>query len=775
MSTAVSRFPLSAQKEFDKMLPHGVVTPVAVTTPGVVSPVGLILKNSDQAKARILTGIVISDDDSLTAANISLVAAGHTAIKVRLTNDLSASGINAACYTPPFRYPSLSDGIAIVERNCYLAKGDITRYFYCFPLALCMLHLFLVRFFHQVFQFTRCPFGLSPCPYYCSSWGAEFSKWVRQAGIPCTHMMDDWLTRGATRELALNNLAGIKAILEPTGFSFDPDKDGCGQQLVFLGVLIDTVSMKLRFDPVQARVVALLLSEALTSLRAGKRLTETDIRSIAGKLGWYSEALQSGRLHTHSWWQYFRHCRNPTAQLLEQLIADTEWWIEVTSRWGEGLEKGFECPILSSSELASDPNSLYLLQSDASGPDGYGYIHGYLWQTDPEFYSQRWNDSEYFGTSHHGELQPLVHFLRSTELRNVMLVWTTDSLAAMFSVDKGRCFEDISLVSLRIILELCDEKGILLVALWAPRELNQLTDYLSHLSMYLNRFSVEGRLSSLPIFSGDESAKGEQRIQGQAQETAELRAVLPGAVHGALSRSFRSAGSLRLSACSAEQRLHSIAQRTDIGYQDRVPPTSEVLPGRSGSGRHGQVGGTAGVQRSIGRTSEETSPTAALDQHSPQAGSFQERESVHGSPALRWSRWLASRWRVAVRDLGVRCTLGKWAQVLGTSDRQNQDPPVGVSDPDSVHGYRGNQLCLAAEGLVRSAWPRRKTIALHFPSTHSLPQARLHQDDGGSKSSPSHQESGAAYRLRPELVLEPLAESRRSDRPLRGESPLLHH
>ena len=156
------------------MLPHGVVTPVAVTTPGVVSPVSLILKNSDQAKARILTGIVISDDISLAAANVSLVAAGHSAIKVRLTNDLSASGINAACYTPPFRYPSLSDGIAIVERNCYLAKGDITRYFYCFPLALCMLHLFLVRFFDLVFQFTRCPFGLSPCPYYCSSWGAEY-------------------------------------------------------------------------------------------------------------------------------------------------------------------------------------------------------------------------------------------------------------------------------------------------------------------------------------------------------------------------------------------------------------------------------------------------------------------------------------------------------------------------------------------------------------------------------------------------------------------------
>ena len=55
--------------------------------------------------------------------------------------------------------------------------------------------------------------------------------------------------------------------------------------------------MKLRFDPVQARIVFLLLSEALESLchSTGPALSKTDIRSIAGKLGWYSEALQSGR------------------------------------------------------------------------------------------------------------------------------------------------------------------------------------------------------------------------------------------------------------------------------------------------------------------------------------------------------------------------------------------------------------------------------------------------------------------------------------------------
>jgi len=52
-----------------------------------------------------------------------------------------------------------------------------------------------------------------------------------------------------------------------------------------------------------------------------------------------------------------------------------------------------------------------------------------------------------------------------------MIVLTTDSLAATVSVDKGYCFEKISLVVLHNILGLCDEKRILLATLWEAREI----------------------------------------------------------------------------------------------------------------------------------------------------------------------------------------------------------------------------------------------------------------------------------------------------------------
>ena len=775
MSLQATRFPLSGKSEFDKMRTHAVVVPSTLT--GIVSPVGMILKNSDKAKARILTGIIIHDDVSLAAANSCLHILGHSPIKARITNDLSASGINGASYTPPFRYPSLSDGIAIVDRNCWLAKGDITRYFYCFPLALCVLPLFLVRYFGKLFHFTRCPFGLSSCPYYCSAWGAEFSKWVKGAKIPCSHMMDDWLTRGTSREEALGNLASIKALLEPAGLTFDPSKDDCSQRLVFLGVLIDTVSMKLRFDPLQARVVCLLLNEALALLLDGSlsSFSKTDIRSIAGKLSWYSEALQSGRLHTHSWWKFFRFGAHLSSDSLAILIEDTEWWIKTTSRWGEGSENGFECPILSASELANNPDALYLLQSDASGPDGYGYIHGYLREEDPQFYSQQWTESEYFGSSHHGELQPLVHFLSNTSLSNVLLVWTTDSLAAMFSIDKGRCFEEISLPSLRIILELCDTKGILLVALWTPRELNQLTDYLSHLSVYLNRSSVEGRTSQLSLRSGSSSDSRGEAQQSETPQDVELRRILSSHPVGSISSDVRNPWEVRLSPRDQQQGVDKVLAGAHLCHKDRMSSSTETLPRPYRPSGAFEAHRSAYIQRPFGGAPQTSVTITTPCQHRTEARPFSRFKSSDSTGPLWWPRWLAAGWRIAVRDLGVRCTLGQWEKVFGPSDRQNQNSSVGRGDSSPLHRHRRDQLCISSSNLVRTPWSVQSTNEPHLSRPDSFEELGFLQVNGCSESPISNQENGCSHRVGSKTLFQPFSPGRGSDRSLCSPDPLLHY
>ena len=53
------------------------------------------------------------------------------------------------------------------------------------------------------------------------------------------------------------------------------------------------------------------------------------------------------------------------------------------------------------------------------------------------------------------------------------------------------------MTTLTAILEICDEKCLLLLPLWVPREANQFADFLSHLAMYRSEDQVEGEVSSL--------------------------------------------------------------------------------------------------------------------------------------------------------------------------------------------------------------------------------------------------------------------------------------
>ena len=153
---------------------------------------------------------------------------------------------------------------------------------------------------------------------------------------------------------------------------------------------------------------------------------------------------------------------------------------------------GVEYPILNAEELASDGDSIWVVQSDASGPDGFGYYYGSLVGDAHQYVSRVWGGEYLFGSSHNGEMQSLLHFLRHTAERHKVLVWISDSLSAVWSVNKGRCRADGSLAVLNEILRLCDVYHLQLLALWVPREDNLYADYLSHLASSLRREEVVG-------------------------------------------------------------------------------------------------------------------------------------------------------------------------------------------------------------------------------------------------------------------------------------------
>lgn len=492
----------AVDKEIQDMIHNGVLIQHTARPHSIFSPLGAVLKNSDRMRAKTLVHISIKDQASLSAASAALLAIGQPKIKCRVTTDSTASGLNKACYSPAFHYPALSDAISLLEMYCYLAIGDIQRYFHSFPLAIDDRFRYGVKYGGIDWTYARCWFGFSACPYYCSTWSAEFRRMLAALGIPTSHMMDDWITIGVSAEQAFEYMERITKFFEDIGLSMATDKFKYGQQLVYLGVLIDTINMTVRFDAIQSKGMRIQLTAYLEDIITGTHLDHTTIRHVCGKLNWYSELVQSGRVHLRSWWQYERYGRHLTKKPLLNLIEDTRWWISLLHTWESNTDSKLATyPIFSAKSLQDNPNLVYCIQSDASGPDGLGYFHSTLSDPDPSYVSQVWDpplSTEEQHNSHAFELRALEHFLIvDCPIREKLLIWITDSESAVHSINKGSCKDPIGFRILVSILNKCDEYKISLLAIWTPREQNELADYLSHLANNINICTSRGRLSQL--------------------------------------------------------------------------------------------------------------------------------------------------------------------------------------------------------------------------------------------------------------------------------------
>jgi hypothetical protein len=505
----VQLFEDSCIKEVEDMKDNLVLIRSNDYIPGIINPLGAVVKNSDKLRAKTLVNINVTDQASLTLASETLIKNGYTKIKTRMATDMSATGVNRAALLTSnssapyaFSYPSFHDGINIIYRNCYLGKTDIGRYFLSFPLAFNVRDLFRVIFMGILYCFARCCFGFTLCPYYCSTWSAEFRTWILKLVGPCSHMVDDWLMAADTESEVRERISMLAAIFVAIGFTIAMEKNEYGQCITFLGFLLDTVNMLCRIDPVQAKGMKLQLDYYLKQIITGNNIDKSIIMSVAGKLNWYSEVVQSGRLHIKSWWDYHKYGNQMCDITKQRLVSDTCWWIELLDKWSQDNHSQLEYPIWSSAEILANDKSIYMIQSDASGKDGFGYFHGWLKDGSLSYVSKRWSDSgasRDHTKSHRDELSALSDFLNNNKgrIHNCILIWLTDSESGIYSINKGNCYSKDSLSILRIILELCDIYKLNIIGLWVPREENMLADYLSHLSYNLNRESIEGELSNL--------------------------------------------------------------------------------------------------------------------------------------------------------------------------------------------------------------------------------------------------------------------------------------
>jgi hypothetical protein len=498
-------FPEAFGKGVASFLDEGVAMPLdalgLADADVIINPMGIVLRSSDLAKARLLTKVKVVDQPSLDAANSALTELGLKPIKVRISTNASAPGINRALYTPRFSYATVGDALNIIQRGDTLGKGDVERYFLNFGFASAVWSWFGARApWGSLFAFVMVFFGLASAPYYTSVWGAEFRAWALGKGVNCVHMVDDWLVSERTEIQARESMSIIVLMLVSIGLSMADHKFDFGTRVVFLGIVIDTITMTLAFDKVSAQVLQATLAEAEDRLRKGQPIPYTDVMHIAGKLNWFAAVLQSGRVHTASWWALVRFSKSgltPSQDVIDAIIADNLWWSSILCSWEAEAETKYVFPILSSAELRDRPDLVYVIVSDSSGDDAFGYFHGVAANGDPAYTSVAWPPGFKPPSSMNGELLALLHFVSEMTLTDCLLVWVSDSLSGVQALNAGRAKQARDLEIISGILGGCDEARVAVVGLWVPREENTLADYLSHLAVYLGVERVDGDISDL--------------------------------------------------------------------------------------------------------------------------------------------------------------------------------------------------------------------------------------------------------------------------------------
>jgi len=487
-------FAESVKGEFATMVDKDVLIPLPqLTAAHVLNPLGVVIKNSDKLRALTLTGIKIIDQATMLAASTLLVQQGHPKIKARITTDCTASGVNPACFCPSFIYPGFAEALKKIRRNMFLAKADISRYFHSFPLSKEMMELLVVEYDESYYQFAFCPFGLRPCPYYASTWSAEIYRWMVTAGLDPAFMMDDWFEVGDTELDARARMAILSAILVRAGYDMAVDKFDYGQLMVFLGIRIDTTTMTTRIDPVQARGYNQQLKQYRATLVEGGLVDFPVMRSVVGKLGWYCEVLQSGRLHTDSLWDYLEYYDTRTQRnIIPCLIEDLDWWISIMDKWELDESSLLDNIIFNGSEIIANPSILQLVQSDASGPHGFGYVFSSYDDANYRFVSKRWCPANTGVFSHDMELRALRDYVVEHMPPQSLVMWISDCQPAVWSINKGNCRDPHARPILEQILESCDSMQCQIFATWVPREHNELTDFLSHFAYIMNRDEISG-------------------------------------------------------------------------------------------------------------------------------------------------------------------------------------------------------------------------------------------------------------------------------------------
>ena len=224
--------------------------------------------------------------------------------KMRIIHDCSrpvGHAVNDFAITNSFSYQTLQDAIDLITPGCYLAKLDL-----CHAYRVVRLHPSNYSATGLKFTFpgdsyctymydSRLPFGAKRSPEIFNSLTQAVRVMMKNKGIPgLVAYLDDFLIVTPSFDQTRDALLVLVKLLRKLGFWINYNKiEGPSQRLTFLGIILDTNTMKLELPYSKLKD----LYHELTTLLQKSKVSKRTLQRIAGKLNWATQCVYGGRFY----------------------------------------------------------------------------------------------------------------------------------------------------------------------------------------------------------------------------------------------------------------------------------------------------------------------------------------------------------------------------------------------------------------------------------------------------------------------------------------------
>lgn len=231
-----------------------------------------------------------------------------------------------------FKMETIYTVLSMITPSCFMASVDLKDAYYSIKIKEEHQKFLKFKFKDKFYKFTALPNGLSTGPRKFTKLLKPPLAFLRKEGhISCAYI-DDLLNIGDSYNDCLSNVIDTVLIFDTLGFVIHPKKSHLipTQTIVFLGFVIDSVSMTIRLTGEKREKIVknckLLLQQAKPQIRAVAR--------VIGMLTASFPAVKYGPLHfrglegckSHA---VKMHLGNYNAHMTmnNASVHDLEWWI----------------------------------------------------------------------------------------------------------------------------------------------------------------------------------------------------------------------------------------------------------------------------------------------------------------------------------------------------------------------------------------------------------------------------------------------------------------